>query len=259
MSGPDAVCFGVLPACWTAHAWPVRREDDSGGDVGPPHRWTAVWGQPHVRPWSLRSGRRGPGRRRRTGPSVRRRRRRPAGRHGRRGAGCRSAPQGGERDRLDLGGRPAPRGARAAGRARQPGAVLVDRRDHLVDALAPGRDGLDDRRPPVARPARSPSAIMPWMSRTVASAPSRSALLTTKTSAISRMPAFTAWIASPMPGASSTTRGVGQARRPRPRPGRRRPSRRGRRRSRRRPAPGPPAGSAGDRPPRWPRMDIDRM
>src|SRR6478672_12900618 len=88
VSGPDAVCFGVLPACWKAHAWPVRREDDSGGDVGPPNRWTAVWGQPHVRPWSLRSGRRGPGRQRRTGPSVRRRRRRPAGRHCRGGAGC---------------------------------------------------------------------------------------------------------------------------------------------------------------------------
>ena len=46
---------------------------------------------------------------------------------------------------------------------------------------------------------------MPWMSRYVASAPSRSALLTTKMSAISRMPALTAWIASPMPGASSTS------------------------------------------------------
>ena len=42
-------------------------------------------------------------------------------------------------------------------------------------------------------------------SRTVASAPSRSALLTTKTSPISRMPALAAWMPSPMPGASSTT------------------------------------------------------
>ncbi len=53
---------------------------------------------------------------------------------------------------------------------------------------------------------------MPWMSVYVASAPSRSALFTTNTSAISRMPALTAWIASPMPGASSTSDGVGQAR-----------------------------------------------
>ena len=42
-------------------------------------------------------------------------------------------------------------------------------------------------------------------SRTVASAPSRSALLTTKTSPISRMPALAAWMPSPMPGASSTS------------------------------------------------------
>ena len=42
------------------------------------------------------------------------------------------------------------------------------------------------------------------MSRTVASAPSRSALLTTKMSPISRMPALAAWMPSPMPGASST-------------------------------------------------------
>ena len=52
---------------------------------------------------------------------------------------------------------------------------------------------------------------MPWMSRYVASAPSRSALLTTKMSAISRMPAFTAWIASPMPGREQHQRGVGEA------------------------------------------------
>ena len=41
-------------------------------------------------------------------------------------------------------------------------------------------------------------------SRAVASAPSRSALFTTKMSPISRMPALAAWIPSPIPGASST-------------------------------------------------------
>ena len=42
-------------------------------------------------------------------------------------------------------------------------------------------------------------------SRAVCSAPSRSALFTTNTSATSRMPALAAWMPSPMPGASSTT------------------------------------------------------
>lgn len=46
--------------------------------------------------------------------------------------------------------------------------------------------------------------IMARMSRKVASAPSRSDLLMTKTSATSRMPALTAWMPSPMPGASRT-------------------------------------------------------
>ena len=44
-----------------------------------------------------------------------------------------------------------------------------------------------------------------FSSRAVASAPSRSALLTTYRSPISRIPAFAAWIPSPIPGASSTT------------------------------------------------------
>ncbi len=51
----------------------------------------------------------------------------------------------------------------------------------------------------------SPSAIMLRSSRTVESAPSRSALLTTNTSPISRMPALAAWMLSPMPGARSTS------------------------------------------------------
>ena len=44
-----------------------------------------------------------------------------------------------------------------------------------------------------------------WSSCTVASAPSRSALLTQKTSAISSTPALAAWTPSPIPGARSTT------------------------------------------------------
>ncbi len=55
------------------------------------------------------------------------------------------------------------------------------------------------------RSSRSPSAIMLRSSRTVESAPSRSALLTTKTSPISRIPALAAWMLSPMPGASRTS------------------------------------------------------
>ncbi len=51
----------------------------------------------------------------------------------------------------------------------------------------------------------SASAIIVRISRTVSEAPSRSALLTTKMSAISRMPAFAACTASPIPGASSTS------------------------------------------------------
>ena len=48
-------------------------------------------------------------------------------------------------------------------------------------------------------------------SRTVESAPSRSALLTTNTSPISRMPALAAWMPSPMPGREQHERGVGGA------------------------------------------------
>ncbi len=106
--------------------------------------------------------------------------------------------------------------------------------------------------------ARSPNAIMPWMSWYVASAPSRSALLITKTSAISRMPALTAWIASPIPGASSTsvvsaseatstsacpTPTVSTSTQSQPAPSSTRTA----------------CGVAADRPPRWPRLDIDRM
>jgi len=51
----------------------------------------------------------------------------------------------------------------------------------------------------------APSRSICSRSRTAASAPSRSALFTTNTSAISRMPAFATWIASPQPGATTTS------------------------------------------------------
>src|SRR6476620_7710269 len=151
VSGPDAVCFGVLPACWKVHAWPVRREDDSGGDVGPPHRWTAVWGQPHVRPWSSGQGVEdlvGSGVRVR--PSV--------DDVGRQSVDtvvvaqvAHPSPESGEDDRLDLVARPGLAALAEVTGARQPVGVLVDRLDHLLDALVPGGDGLDDGWPPEAR------------------------------------------------------------------------------------------------------------
>ena len=105
---------------------------------------------------------------------------------------------------------------------------------------------LHDRRAPGAGPRRAgrPSDMHVAAGRaTTWSAPSRSALLTTKTSAISRMPALAAWMPSPMPGREQHQRGVGQRRRSRPRTARRRRSRSARRRSRRRRAPAAPAAS----------------
>ncbi|CAM5260910.1 hypothetical protein SHIRM173S_09605 [Streptomyces hirsutus] len=61
---------------------------------------------------------------------------------------------------------------------------------------------IGGRQSPGARD--SPRLSMWFSSRAVASAPSRSALLTT-TSPISRIPALAAWIPSPMPGARRTT------------------------------------------------------
>ena len=60
------------------------------------------------------------------------------------------------------------------------------------------------RQSPTARPS-APSATELRSSRTVASAPSRSALFTHSTSPTSRIPALAACTPSPMPGASSTT------------------------------------------------------
>ena len=88
------------------------------------------------------------------------------------------------------------------------GAEAADRLPQLGHA-APGRRlGLDDRRPPL-RPRDTPAA--PGSTRstvTIRSAPSRSALLTTKMSAISMMPAFSACTSSPVPGHEHDDRDV---------------------------------------------------
>ena len=87
---------------------------------------------------------------------------------------------------------------------------------------------------------------MPRMSRTVASAPSRSALLTTKHVGRPRgCPALAAWIAVAHAGRQQHQRGVGQRRPPRPRSAPRRRSRPARRRTPRRRAPAAPAASPG--------------
>ena len=109
----------------------------------------------------------------------------------------------------------APRGARAGASAPGPRDAARPRRTargtrrgtrgpgRLGHARARRRRGLDDRRPPGARCVRERSSIIA-SSATARSAPSRSALLTTKTSAISRMPALIAWMSSPRPGTSTT-------------------------------------------------------
>ncbi len=97
-----------------------------------------------------------------------------------------------------------------------------------------------------------------FSSRAVASAPSRSALLTTYTSPISRMPAFAAWIPSPMPGASSTTEvsaweAISTSDCPTPTVSTRITSQ---------PAASSTriaCGAAQARPPRWPRVAMERM
>jgi hypothetical protein len=57
----------------------------------------------------------------------------------------------------------------------------------------------------IQSPCSSTSDIIIVTSVTVLSAPGRSALLMTKTSPISMMPALMAWMSSPMPGTSTTT------------------------------------------------------
>ncbi|CAM3610059.1 hypothetical protein STAL104432_26180 [Streptomyces albus] len=104
----------------------------------------------------------------------------------------------------------------------------------------------------------SPSPSMWLSSRTVASAPSRSALLTTYTSPISRIPAFAAWMPSPIPGASSTTlvsacAAMSTSDWPTPTVSTRITSQPAASSTR------TACGAAHARPPRWPRVAIDRM
>ena len=102
--------------------------------------------------------------------------------------------------------------ARAVRRAAQlPSPRAGDRRtarsagQQLVD---PGAGRGHRRAAPAASSppaARSAIATIVRRSRTTAWAPSRSALLTTNRSPTSRMPAFAAWMPSPIPGATRTS------------------------------------------------------
>src|SRR5882757_6602218 len=109
-----------------------------------------------------------------------------------------------------------------------------------------------------SRSRREPKESMYRRSRTVWSAPSRSALFTTKMSATSRIPAFAAWIPSPIPGASRTivvsaseTTSISDC--PTPTVSTNTTSQ---------PAASSTLSACGvaqDSPPRWPRVAIDRM
>ena len=75
----------------------------------------------------------------------------------------------------------------------------LNRVSALVRALKPWCAGTWRK----ALPRRMPRVIsISWRSL---SAPGRSALLTTNTSAISMIPAFMAWMSSPIPGTRTTT------------------------------------------------------
>jgi len=104
------------------------------------------------------------------------------------------------------------------------GAQRVEGVEQLVGAPVLGRHGLDDRRQPsvVATGAQLEHLIEV---RRASAAPGRSALFTTKMSAISMSPALAVCIESPQPGVTTTT-----SRRPSPRR-RARPARRPRSRS----------------------------
>ena len=104
--------------------------------------------------------------------------------------------------------------ARARRRPLRPAARVgtkpLDGLEQLRDALPARRRGLDigGRH----SPGRTPAArAAPQSRRRCRSAPSRSALLTTKMSAISMMPAFSAWTSSPAPGHNRHDRHVGRA------------------------------------------------
>ncbi len=104
-------------------------------------------------------------------------------------------------------------GAGGARRARHGvGPEPLDRRRAAPATPFAGRRlGLDDRRPPVVPAPNACSDSSASIDATVRSAPSRSALLTTKMSAISMMPALSAWTSSPAPGTIVDDRHVGRA------------------------------------------------
>ncbi len=97
--------------------------------------------------------------------------------------------------------RAAPRRLRGRRRAR---GTARSRPTQLGHARAARRDGLQDRRPPLVRLRTSCSDRFASIAETSRSAPSRSALFTTKMSAISMMPALSACTSSPVPGTSVT-------------------------------------------------------
>ena len=82
-------------------------------------------------------------------------------------------------------------------------AEAIDDLEQLGNSPAGRRFGLEDRRPPLAGPNVCSESIAS-SDATARSAPSRSALLTTKMSAISMTPALSAWTSSPDPGTSVT-------------------------------------------------------
>lgn len=75
--------------------------------------------------------------------------------------------------------------------------VRGDRVGEFGEAFALRRNRLEDRRAARAG-GESARSARNWLTRT--SAPGWSALLTTRISAISMMPAFNAWMSSPVPG-----------------------------------------------------------
>jgi hypothetical protein len=106
--------------------------------------------------------------------------------------------------------------------------------------------------------AADDSATMCFRSRTVAAVSGRSALFTTRTSAISSTPAFAAWIESPIPGTTTTTvesaaEAISTSACPTPTVSTRMTEKPAASRTR------IAIGAVADRPPSWPLLAIDRM
>ena len=111
---------------------------------------------------------------------------------------CRgTAPRGGQEAGPDAAAA-ALRGLAAPGEMRR---VRFEGRDEPPRPPCSTGRSFDDRRPPPLRGREIEHHRKLGYRR---SAPSRSALLTTKTSPISRMPALIAWMSSPRPGTSTT-------------------------------------------------------